>query len=85
MVPSERGFFDLSAVRHLTMDVEAKRVAVVRAAVAYASLDVKVFDDSNPDVHEYDKARQAYLEACCKLVNAMYAYWPEFFKHDVPF
>ena len=75
-------FFDLTAVRRLTMDVERTRKLMQAAARSYALADVSVPGEADA---LYRLERVAHLEACFALVNALHDYWPEFFGHDVPF
>lgn len=78
----ELGFFDLTAVRRLTLDVERTRNLMRAAARSYALADSEVPGEADA---LYRLERAAYLEACAALVSAMHDYWPEFFTHDVPF
>ena len=82
MSRGESDFFDLTAVRRLTLEVERTRTLMRAAARSYALADSAVPGEADAlYLHE----RAAYLEACAALVGVLHDYWPEFFGHDVPF
>ena len=78
----DSAFFDLTAVRRLTLEVNRTRKLMRAAARSYALADSAVPSEADA---LYLLERAAYLEACAALVSAMHDYWPEFFTHDVPF
>jgi len=82
MMNRDPDFFDLTAVRRLTLEVERTRKLMQAAARSYA-----LADEALPAELDalYQVERAAHLEACLALVNALHDYWPEFFGHDVPF
>lgn len=79
------GFFDITAVRHLTYQVERYRHLLQVAALNYAELDYEIYAETDELHTAYAEAQREYAVACVALVNALHDYWPECFGHDVPF
>lgn len=81
----ESEFFDLTAVRRLTLDVERWRNVLRVATREYAELDYELYHETDELHLAHVAAQREYAAACVALVNALHDYWPEFFGHDVPF
>lgn len=73
-------FFDIEAVRRLTLNVELARSALVVASANYGQLGYELYEETDELHLFYQQAQRDYADACVLLVNAIHSYWPEFFS-----